>query len=94
MGQKPVPPVNIPIPTRIPTKMGGEFTNPNQNGIPLNGFDHHSQMDQARLLKNPGLISLPEGEKNETGADPKASLPGSVDFQLLGFGCQFRRKQK
>ena len=26
MGQNPVPPVNIPIPTKIPTKMGGEFT--------------------------------------------------------------------
>ena len=26
MGQKPVPPVNIPIPTKIGSKMGGEFT--------------------------------------------------------------------
>ena len=28
MGQKPVPPVNIPIPTKIGPKMGGEFTYP------------------------------------------------------------------
>ena len=33
VGQIPVPPVNIPIPTKIPTKMGGAPTN--QNGIPL-----------------------------------------------------------
>ena len=26
MGQNPVPPVNIPIPTKIGSKMGGEFT--------------------------------------------------------------------
>ena len=28
MGQNPVPPVNIPIPTKICSKMGGEFTYP------------------------------------------------------------------
>ena len=28
MGQKPVPPVNIPIPTKTGSKMGGEFTYP------------------------------------------------------------------
>ena len=33
-----VPPVNIPIPTKIGSKMGGEFTHTNQNGI-QNGFD-------------------------------------------------------
>ena len=26
MGQNPAPPVNIPIPTKIGSKMGGEFT--------------------------------------------------------------------
>ena len=34
MGQNPVTPVNIPILTKIGSKMGGEFTYP-QNGIPL-----------------------------------------------------------
>ena len=28
VGQKTVPPVNIPIPTKIASKMGGEFTYP------------------------------------------------------------------
>ena len=28
MGRKPVPPVNIPIPTKLGSKMGGEFTYP------------------------------------------------------------------
>ena len=39
MGQHPVPPVNIPIPTKIGSTMGGEFTYP-QNGINHNGFDY------------------------------------------------------
>ena len=38
MGQNPVPPMNIPIPTKIGSKMGGAPTN--QNGIE-NGFDPH-----------------------------------------------------
>ena len=43
MGQKPVPPVNIPIPTKIGSKMGGEFTeNPKMES--QNGFDHRSQV--------------------------------------------------
>ena len=28
VGRNPVPPVNVPIPTKIPTKMGGELTYP------------------------------------------------------------------
>ena len=32
MGQNPVPPVNIPIPTKVGSKMGGEFTYRDQNG--------------------------------------------------------------
>ena len=34
MGQKPVPPVNIPIPTKIGSKMGGASAPTNQDGIP------------------------------------------------------------
>ena len=41
MGQKPVPPVNIPIPTKIGSKLGGEFTEHPKMGS-QNGFDHHS----------------------------------------------------
>ena len=40
----PVPPVNIPIPTKIGSKMGGEFTyQPKWNPI---GFDDHCQPSQ------------------------------------------------
>ena len=39
-GQKPVTPVNIPIPTKIGSKMGGTPTN--QNGTI--GFDNHSHV--------------------------------------------------
>ena len=42
MGQNPVPPVNIPIPTKIGSKMGGEFTYPKM--VPLVLI--HSQQDQ------------------------------------------------
>ena len=41
-GQSPVPPVNIPTPTKIPTKMGGECTCPKMGS--QNGFDNHRQM--------------------------------------------------
>ena len=39
---KPVPPVNIPIPTKIGSKMGGELTYPKLGS--QNGFDHHSHL--------------------------------------------------
>ena len=42
MGQNPVPPVNIPIPTKIGSKMGGELTDPKMGS--QNGFDNHSHM--------------------------------------------------
>ena len=58
MGQNPVPPVNIPIPTKIGSKMGREFTYPKMGsqhgfgppqpsevffrGKPI-FFDHHAQ---------------------------------------------------
>ena len=32
-------------PHKKKTKMGGDFTNPNQNGINQNGFDHHRHLD-------------------------------------------------
>ena len=38
-----VPPVNIPIPTKLDPKLGGEFTNPPKMGS-QNSFDNHSQM--------------------------------------------------
>ena len=61
MGQKPVPLVNIPIPTKIGSKMGGEFTYPKWDPI---GFDpqpynHKKQMavGQNYVLKvEPGSM--------------------------------------
>ena len=41
MGQNPVP-VNIPIPTEISTKMGGEITYPKMGS--QSGFDNHSHV--------------------------------------------------
>ena len=40
-----VPPVNIPTPTKIGSKMGGEFTQSSQNGT---SFDNHSQIRARR----------------------------------------------
>ena len=48
MGQNPVYPVNIPIPTKIGSTKGGEFTNPNQVGILL--VLTHSQMPNLLYL--------------------------------------------
>ena len=45
MGQNPVPPVNITIPTKIASKMGGEFTYPKMGS--QNGFDNHSHLSHA-----------------------------------------------
>ena len=44
MGQNPVPPANIPSPTKIGSKMGGAST-PNWDPI---GFDNHSHVDSER----------------------------------------------
>ena len=41
MSQNPIPPVNIPIPTKIGSKMGGA---PTPKWDPI-GFDNHSHMD-------------------------------------------------
>ena len=45
-GSKSRTPVNIPIPTKIGSKMGGDFTYPKLGS--QSGFDNHSQM---RTLK-------------------------------------------
>ena len=55
-----VPPANIPIPTKMGSKMGGGFTNPNQNGIPFNGFDHHCHLGQGNSR---GQFQGPEKQK-------------------------------
>ena len=47
MGQNPVPPVNIPIPTKIGPKMGGA---PTPKWDPI-GFDNHSRMSVSEAFQ-------------------------------------------
>ena len=54
MGQNPVPPVNIPIPTKIPTQMGGAPTN--QNGTI--GFDPQPDVQQPLWIAVKEACSL------------------------------------
>ena len=65
MGQNSVPPVNIPIPTKIGSKMGGEFTNPNQNGIPLVTRSHMGSTKPRGTVRRSraslGLVEAPDG---------------------------------
>ena len=49
MGQKPIPPVNIPIPTEIGSKMGGEFTYPKMVPVVLT----HSQIFPLHIPTEP-----------------------------------------
>ena len=48
MGQNPVPPMNIPIPTKIGSKMGGEFTYPKMGS---HWFETHSHVTFNRTPK-------------------------------------------
>ena len=59
MGQHPVPPVNIPTPTKIGSEMGGEFTY--QNGIPKNGFAPQRLMLSDQKWPPPQSTVAPQG---------------------------------
>ena len=55
-GQKPVPPVNIPIPTKIGPKIGGEFTyQPKWDPIGCDPRPYFSQMWLPRSKRRPHL---------------------------------------
>ena len=56
MSQNSVPLVNIPIPTKIGSKMGGEFTYPKMGS--QNGFDNHSHISLC-LRPTPFVQRLP-----------------------------------
>ena len=62
MGQKPNrTPSEHPNPTtKVGSKMGGELTN--QNGIPLNGFDHHSHIVLTGIHSTSLASAEPIGE--------------------------------
>ena len=53
MGQNPVPPVNIPILTKIGSKMGGEFTYPKMGF--QNGFDNHGHFSPQESWRRQDL---------------------------------------
>ena len=57
MSQKPVPPVNIPIPAKIGSKMGGEFTY--QPKWDPTGFDNHSHVSLRECTRTPEPQSKP-----------------------------------
>ena len=70
-----VPPVNIPLPTKIGSKMGGEFTNqPKWDPI---GFDNHSQISGNQKVRSSRFAS---SEEVEQGTPFKTSA-----FTDLGF---------
>ena len=78
------PAVNIPIPTKIGSKMGGEFTETLKMGS-QNGFDHHSHLQIHRPLGSTGHPPASargtgwsgSGEGADEGARP-AAPQGSV----------------
>ena len=59
------PPVNIPIHTKIPTIMGGEFTSPNMGS--QNGFDNHRPFGLGRYPKRNSQL---EGQLEVTPLPP------------------------
>ena len=60
MGQNPVRPVNISIPTKIKPKMGGEFTYPKMGS--QNGFCHHCHFQGGISAEVPGIEVLKDLE--------------------------------
>ena len=61
MGQNPVPPVNIPIPTKIGSKMGGEFT-------------YQPKWDPKTVLTTTAACYLPSNQEPPSGATWEATL--------------------
>ena len=73
MGQHSVPPrapVNIPIPTKIGPKMGGEFTYPKMGS--QNGFDNHSHFTRRGIS-----VLFPSRRGCPLGLGPMMSAPAS-----------------
>ena len=76
MDQKPNRTPNIPIPTKIGSKMGGAFPNPNQNGAPQHGFDQtHRHMSFGSWTT--GATWLGARKRRQVRLDAMA-LPGGL----------------
>ena len=95
MGPNPVPPVNISTPTKIGSKMGGEFTYPKWDPI---GFDNHSHVisrqesgqtysTYSRRMKPPLTPSAKAGSggHGEKGAFLRVHVFSSYFFVFLFF---------
>ena len=75
MGQNHVPPVNIPIPTKIGSKMGGEFTYPKMGS---HWFFNHSHI--IYFCRGPLVPCF--GIKCHRAKDPRTRRKGRVQFRL------------
>ena len=70
------PPVNIPIPTKIDSKMGGEFTCPKMGS--QNGFDNHSHIPLGLHLSHRHVDAL------QTHWLPQASSRSMAMYMVCG----------
>ena len=85
MGQNALPPVNIPIPTKTGSKMGGEFTNPNQNGTigVVFGFSE-PRLGVAELRGRPLVGGLAEDQGPALMGHPGNGGPRGPRLQDVG----------
>ena len=102
MGQKPVPPMNIPIPTKVGPKMGGEFTYPkmgSQNGFEPRYLKHHNfEKPMAWDLRHAstrqeGVSKTKRGDKDpDRPKKPAGGAYGSLAQWVPG--CVERRRAR
>ena len=81
MGQEPVPPVNIPIPTKIDSKMGGNSPTPTWDPI---GFDNHTHLFR---FPTGASASGPDGAGAQI-QPPHPAVFGVRDVEQLRGGVQ------
>ena len=82
MGQNPVHPVNIPIPTKIGSKIGGAPKTPPKMGS-QNGFDNHGHRSHdVHLDFTPPLVLA--GRTAQLAGKPPPPRPGSLAKNTAG----------
>ena len=90
MGQNPVPPVNIPILTKISSKMDGESTYPPK--WEFTGFDHHRHFPpwdvEGAPVSDPRASDRHEGRLQGLGAERQDQSHRSCRATRL-FGSAF-----
>ena len=90
MGQNPVPPVNIPIPPNIGSKMAGDFTYPKAGS--QNGFDPRPRQPSLSLsdpMLFPGIKAMPWAMPGMEGFpfDSEENLRSIRAVAMVWFGC-------